>query len=177
MNQSPATDARIQRSCIASHQPKARDGRFSCSALLVVALMAIPLGRSLYASEPAGAVAARATAPCQRGEGLSIATAARIALSEPLVQTAPLLPEPLLAHSSSAGPRNGQYGPALALVLGLFSLAALATLILSLRRGWGWKHGRAQTREQVTRDLALLDDTIRAEMKRYESLSRLGRGA
>ena len=75
---------------------------------------------------------------------------------------------------SSAGPH---YVPALGLVLGLLSLALLAVFILFLLRERASRHVRARAREQITRDLALLDASIHAEMKRYESLSRLERGA
>ncbi len=67
------------------------------------------------------------------------------------------------------------YAPALGLVLGLLCLAALSILLLSFLRGRSWKHVRARAREQGTRDLDLLDASIHAEMKRYESLSRLER--
>ena len=72
---------------------------------------------------------------------------------------------------------RARYMRALGLVVGTLSLAGLSILLLSWLRERAWIHLRTEARDQIRQDLALLDATIHAEMKRYESLSRLGRRA
>lgn len=180
MNQTPLTETGISRSSTRLHQPDGRLCRFLCIAMLAVAVISAPCAQNREHTTFVDSESPICRFDGSVGFGLE---SCRLSTGRPLPNflissTVPAaLSERFLSAGSAHGQTSGRIVSALALVLGLFLLAALSSLALTLLRQRAWKQLRAESGDDVLRDLALLDATIHAEMKRYESLSRLERGA
>lgn len=170
---------RIRRSSAETNRSKVHLCRWLYRVLLAaVTISTLAIGRDLGPPEFSGMVVPIQLQHRSSGPDPLFAEASNLAWMplSALWGGKALTSEPVPTGVIPEPPRR-RFLPALGLVCGLFSLTGISILALSRLRERTWKQIRSEARKQVARDLALLDASIRAEMKQYESLSRLERRA